>query len=236
GDFTTESLSVANVLVISNALHEQNARRWELPTPSAFTPQEIQAVVNFVDTGGGLLLVADHMPFPGAAAELASQFDITFLNGFVFSLNSADQPINPTIFRRPEWRGDGRSQGRIYDHAITRGRNDSEVINQIATFTGSAFRVNEPSVSLLAFRGNAVMHSPRVAWEFNQFARTRDVAGWSQGAALERGRGRVVLLGEAAMLTSQQMQDGSSAGFRSPEAQDNEQLALNILRWLSFVL
>jgi hypothetical protein len=129
-ELTEESLSAAGVLVISNALHEQNARRWVLPTPSAFTSQEIQVIVNFVE---------------------------------------------------------------------------------------------------------AVMYSPRVAWEFDQFTRTTNVSGWSQGAAIERGRGRVVLFSEAASLTSQQMQDGTTAGFRSPEARDNEQLALNIVHWLSFV-
>ena len=234
-EFTEESLSAVGVLVISNALHEQNTRRWVLPTPSAFTSQEIQVIVNFVEIGGGLLLIADHMPFPGAAAELASQFDITFTNGFVFTLNRSGQSINPTVFRRPEWQGSGRSQGRIDDHPITRGRYDSEVINQIATFTGSAFHVNESTAALLVFRGDAVMYSPRVAWEFDQFTRTTNVSGWSQGAAIERGRGRVVLFGEAAMLTSQQMQDGTTAGFRSPEARDNEQLALNVVHWLSFV-
>jgi hypothetical protein len=150
-ELTEESLSAASLLVISNALREQNVRRWVLPTPSAFTPQEIEAIVNFVEAGGGSLLIADHMPFPGAAAELASQFDITFTNGFVFTLNRSGQSINPTVFRRPEWRGSGRSQGRIDDHPITRGRYDSEVINQIATFTGSAFRVNESTTSLLVF-------------------------------------------------------------------------------------
>ena len=235
-DLTEESISAASVLVISNALHEQNVRRWELPTPSAFTPQEIETIVSFVEAGGGLLLIADHMPFPGAVAELASQFDVTFTNGFVFALNRSNQPINPTVFRRSEWRGSGRSQGRIDDHPITRGRYDSEIINQIATFTGSAFRVNESTASLLVFRGNTVMYSPRVAWKFDQYSRTRDVAGWSQGAAIERGRGRVVLFGEAAMLSSQRAQDGATVGFRSPEARDNEQLLLNVLHWLSFVL
>ena len=236
GQVTAESLSASSVLVISNALHEQNVGNWALPTPSAFTPQEIGAIVSFVESGGGLLLIADHMPFPGAVAELAAEFGVTLKNGFAFALNTSGQQINPAVFRRPERQNGGRSQGRIGDHPITRGRNESETINQVASFTGCAFRLKGNAESLLVFRGNTVMYLPRVAWEFDDGINAIEVAGWSQAAAIEQGNGRVVLFGEAAMLTSQIGGNGAALGFTATQARDNEQLLLNVLHWLSFAL
>ncbi|HYR11990.1 MAG TPA: DUF4350 domain-containing protein, partial [Longimicrobium sp.] len=57
--FTRQALAGARVLVIANALHPSNAQNWALPTPSAFTPQEIAAVEAWVREGGSLLLIAD---------------------------------------------------------------------------------------------------------------------------------------------------------------------------------
>ncbi|MHC4493774.1 MAG: hypothetical protein ACYTDU_19410, partial [Planctomycetota bacterium] len=88
--FSRMSLALARILVVVNALHERNrvkpspmATDWSLPTPSAFTPDEIDAVRDWVHDGGGLLLAADHMPFAGAAAALAAAFGVGFDNGFV---------------------------------------------------------------------------------------------------------------------------------------------------------
>ena len=58
----------------------------------------------------------------------------------------------------------------------------------------------------------------------------RSAAGRSQGIAFSFGTGRVVTLGDAAMLTSL----GGNAGF-DVEGVDNRKLTVNILRWLSEV-
>ena len=72
GPFSEESLSDVDLLVIANALHPRNEQDWSLPNPSAFTPDEVAAVREWVEGGGALLLIADHMPFPGAAASIAA--------------------------------------------------------------------------------------------------------------------------------------------------------------------
>ena len=56
-------------------------------------------------------------------------------------------------------------------------------------------------------------------------------AGKAQGLAFGWGQGRVVILGEAAMLTAQ-VDSGVSFGMNSP-GNDNRQFALNIMHWLS---
>jgi hypothetical protein len=80
--FTAEALRSVDVLVVANALAARNETDWTLPTPSAFAPEEIAAVRAWVAGGGSLLLIADHMPFAGAAADLAAAFGIRWANGF----------------------------------------------------------------------------------------------------------------------------------------------------------
>ncbi len=68
--------------------------------------------------------------------------------------------------------------------------------------------------------------------------KTRPAAGRAQGLALSYGQGRVVCLGEAAMLTAQVGGiEGNvvRTGMGVPGT-DNRQLVLNILHWLSGVL
>lgn len=61
-------------------------------------------------------------------------------------------------------------------------------------------------------------------------------AGRAQGIAFRLGKGRVVALGDAAMLSAQLTgSDNQPLGMNVPEI-DNKQLALNIMHWLSGIL
>jgi len=62
GPFTTSRLESGNIMVISNALNIINIENWYLPTPSAFTKKEISIIKQWVENGGSLFLIADHMP------------------------------------------------------------------------------------------------------------------------------------------------------------------------------
>ena len=46
------SLKAVDVLVIANPLHERNVEDWSLPTPCAFTGDEIAAVRAWAEKGG----------------------------------------------------------------------------------------------------------------------------------------------------------------------------------------
>ncbi len=61
-------------------------------------------------------------------------------------------------------------------------------------------------------------------------------AGRAQGVALKFGKGRVIVLGEAGMLSAQVVgQERRPFGMNRPGI-DNRQLALNIMHWLSGLL
>ena len=63
-----------------------------------------------------------------------------------------------------------------------------------------------------------------------------DAGGWSQGALLPYGLGRVAVFGEAAMFTAQLAGPAREpAGFNAPGAEANARLALRVLRWVARV-
>ncbi len=212
GKFTPESLRAGNVLVISNALNGRNRENWDPPHPSAFRSDEIAAVRDWVRGGGSLLLIADHMPFAGAAAELGKAFGVTFLNGYAIIPNAP----GPMSFRR--------SDGTLRDHTITAG------IGEVATFTGSAFEIEGEGRPLLVFGQGVVLvtapNDPKPA----------GVTGRLQGAALIAGQGRVAVFGEAAMFSAQLAgPQKAPMGMNHPAAKQNPQLLLNVMHWLTGV-
>jgi len=65
--------------------------------------------------------------------------------------------------------------------------------------------------------------------------KTLSAADRAQGIALQHGKGRVVVLGEAAMLSAEVTTRGFRFGMSVTDT-DNRQLALNIMHWLSGLL
>lgn len=220
GPFSGDALARCDVLVVANALHPRNREDWSLPTPSAFAPEEVAALRAWVEAGGGLWLIADHMPFAGAAAELGAAFGFELANGF--ALRSGHQ--GPDLFTRAEG---------IAADPLTDGDRPGLRVDQIATFTGSAFRPPPDARVLLTLGPGFVSLEPQRAWQFDEATPRRDVAGWAQGAAVQRGAGRVVVFGEAAMFTSQVTGDRPAVGLTHPDARDNTRLLRNLALWLA---
>lgn len=224
--FTADSLARGSILVIANALNERNVEDWSLPTPSAFSPDEIAAVKNWVKNGGSLLLIADHMPFPGCAEDLAREFGFTLNNGFA---TKADAPGGNDYFRSAD--------GTLTDHPITNGKSKHEQVDSVVTFTGEAFTGDSSIVGLLIFGENMASYMPQVAWQFNDSTPKVDIKGWYQAAVREFGKGRVAVVGEAAMFTAQLAgPERRQVGMSQPEAAQNPQFLLNMIHWLSRIL
>lgn len=222
--YSSRTLTGADVLVVVNALADRDVDHRALPTSPAFAPEEVSAVRAWVEGGGGLLLIADHMPFPGAAADLARGFGVEFMNGF--AINEAEW--DPLVFRR--------ARGTLRAHPITDGSRAGERIDSIVTFvSGQAFRGIEPRVCpLLVFGPGVVSINMERAWVFDEATPRVPVEGWLQGAAVEAGRGRVVLFGEAAMFAAQLVgPKRMPVGMNAPAATQNLQLLLNAIRWIA---
>lgn len=225
GRFTRTGLDRAKILVVANALAKENEEDWNLPTPSAFDSAEVAVVRDWVKEGGALWLVADHMPFPGAAGVLAMEFGIHMGNGFALDRKTDDGRMRFA-----------RSDGSLADHPITRGRNQSERIDSVYAFTGQAFRI-ESGVPLMTLRRDIILLMPEVAWQFSKLTPSLSATGMLQGAAVLFGKGRVATFGEAAMFSAQLAgPNRMPAGMNDPSAPQNAQFLLNVLHWLNGLL
>jgi len=232
--FTSDSLKSADILVIANALAAVNAEEsgnWALPTPSAFKADEIAAVKRWVEAGGALFLIVDHMPMPGAAGDLGRAFGVEFSNGFA-GLNDptgARPPnIGPMAFTL--------ANGTLDKGPWTEGRSPEERVQSVMTFTGSAFFPGPKVTPVLVFPAGFVSLTPDAAFDFKPETPRVPVAGWCQGAVLVAGKGRVAIFGEAAMFTAQLAGPAKSPmGMNAPEAKQNYQFLLNVVHWLSNV-
>ncbi|HRI58958.1 MAG TPA: hypothetical protein PK228_04530 [Saprospiraceae bacterium] len=207
-------LNECRIFVISNPLDSSNIGQWRLPTPSAFSAAEITAINDWVKNGGRLLLIADHMPFAGAAQALAQSFGFKFLNCFAFDNRERS-------FERFH-----RGNQSLADNELTRG------VDTVVTFTGSAFKIPKEAKPILTLK-NYTLSLPVVAWQFEENTPVVAGDGFSQGAYMEYGKGKVVVMGEAAMFSAQLAgPNRNPVGLNCPEAKANNQLLINIIHWL----
>ena len=165
------------------------------------------------------------MPMAGAAKELAAEFGFEFSNGFVFDTVSD----GPAVFKLQE--------GTLIGSVITKGRDKSESVEQITSFTGQGFKFPDDAIPVLIFNENYVNLLPDTAWVFDEKTIKFRVKGWSQGAFKEYGKGKIVAFGEAAMFTAQVSgEQRRPMGMNMPTAAQNPQFLLNVMRWLSGLL
>ncbi|MDX2122376.1 MAG: DUF4350 domain-containing protein [Gemmatimonadota bacterium] len=219
--FDSASLARVGLLVVANAVAPENARAWIRPILPAFTEAEVRAVRAWVERGGSLLLIADHMPFGEAAAGLGQAFGFAMAGGFVG--DSAGEDIPPFT----------RADGSLRDHPVTRGRSGGEAVTQVRSFTGQAFTVPPGAEPLLVLPAGSVTLLPDTAWRFSANTPRTPAAGLAQGAVRRFGRGRVAVFGEAAMFTAQLAgPNRARVGMNAPGAEGNATLALNLVRWL----
>ena len=225
GTFEKQGLKEGEILVISNALNEINVQDWYLPNPSAFTVAEIKVLKRWVKHGGSLFLIADHMPMAGAATDLAAGFGFAFSNGFVIQKEAS----GPDYFNIED--------GTLKESLITKGRDSTETVEQIVSFTGQGFRIPDDATPVLVFNEKYVNLMPDTAWVFNERTPSVSAAGWAQGAYKKFGKGRVVVFGEAAMFTAQLSGPQKfRAGMNNEAASENYRLLLNIIHWLDGLL
>lgn len=227
---TPNVLKDTSVLVIANALGSPSTN-WQPPFLAAFTHDEIDVIANWVAQGGALLLIADHTPFPIAIDDLASEFGFQFSHGHV----------NDYLYQRQD--------GSLAEHVITTGSPSkvkaslptfagnftiAKEINQVMTFGGSAFIAPDNAQVLLKITQDRVSLEPDIPFKIDGNTRRVNVKGWSQGAVMEFGQGRVAVFAEAMMFSSQlDPSTGQKHGFRSVGAEQNEAFLLNLMYWLS---
>ena len=192
-------------------------------TKPAFTPAECAAVREWVRGGGALLLIADHAPAGDAAAILGAEFGVNMSKGFT------GDPLNyERVALDSSWIRYSRANRNLGEHPITNGRNADERINSVLSFTGQSLKGPKESTALLKLSAQAYnVDDPNNPPK----AKVTSAAGRVQALAMPFGKGRVVVFGEAAMLSAQ----NTNFGMNYPGT-DNRQLVLNVAHWLTGLL
>lgn len=218
--FTKELLGQANVVVIAS--------------PGAITVSEIQILKDWIQQGGSLLAITDHD-------------NLTF-DELLYSLGAETQEISITLdsLHSSRYRQDGvtinpgsiyfsEPHGSLGNHPILQGRNESEKIKRVQTFAGRTVVGPTGSSALLLLSESAIdfmVVDPAQPNISRVAVKTKGLR--THGVAFNFGKGRVVALGEAAMITAQLWPPNYTpdAGMNVPGS-DNVQFALNIMRWLT---
>lgn len=227
------TLARCRLLIIANARPKEgsfDASRF--PMPSAFSDAEILAIHSWVATGGAFLFIADHMPFPGAAAKLGEAFGFEFNDGYAVENFTTEDEARAAFAMPMQFVID---DGTLLPHAMLNGGAASERVTKVTSFMGQAFRAPAGADALLRLPPNFISMMPDIPEQFALTNRRVPVGGWLQGAVVKVGGGRTAVFGDAGMFTAQlrKTRDGKAPlGFNSPLAEQNQRFILNLMAWL----
>lgn len=221
-----KTLSSAKILVIPNAYTKDYASYSTLEAPSVYSGPEIDLIKDWVQEGGSLLVLADHSPFAGGTIKLAEAFGFSYMTGHTLNKASLSSRINVNIDFSLE-------NGLLADHPITNGAMGRKKISHYFAFGGQAIIAPKEAVSILT--------TPDYFETLLGFSASRDfysalrlpTGGQSQGAAMEFGKGRLVIMGETGGFTAQLIKGSRAFGFENPEADENKEFVLATMRWLA---
>jgi hypothetical protein len=202
------SLAKSAVLVIVDPVNPKDPPKApKYQSTSAFTPQEIATIADWVKGGGALLMIADHPPYAGSLRALAASF------GFDIEMYAAQHVPKEEYF--------SFANGGLVDGPLTRG------LPPIQTFYGAAFTAPAAATPLLRFDSSwkmLVTDKPPRPMTRNDL----------RGATLAVGKGRVVLLAEAGAWSAQLLGSKKKPmGFNAPGAEGNKRFIRNVVRWLA---
>jgi hypothetical protein len=207
--FTHGSLQGVDVLVISNPLGQlSNDNNNSTP---AFTQAECDAAYEWVQRGGSLFLIADHAPVGDAAQPLAQRFGTRLGNNFVFDItpdNFTSDDVTELVFS---------DRNRLLGQSpIMQGRSESERLHRLVAFTGESVSIPKGATALLILSPTAgvvstgsdlqpMFDKDAAKAKANREAALKRAPAGAQGMAVAfpSGKGRVVISGEAGMMTAQ---------------------------------
>ncbi len=223
-------LANADLLVIANALGHGDMGSPDAVKP-AFTPAEVRAVEAWVRRGGALLMIADHAPMGDAARPLGEAFGVDMRAAYTADTLRAEGGHETILHFRP-------GRGLHVSHPIVAGRDTSERVRHVVAFTGQSLGGPPGAAQLLTLSEHAEdllvglgQHLGDVPAE-----RRRPAGGRAMGLAFGHGRGRVVVMGEAAMFTAQVAGPQRRPMGMNLPGNDDRRFALNVLRWLAGAL
>jgi hypothetical protein len=227
--FSRESLRSYDILVVAGAMGAKEPSDPKA-SQSAFTAQECDAVKDWVLRGGRLLLLTDHEPVASAEEGLTKRFGVDVSKRVVLDQSNHLKGFYSGLI---EYSRDNRL---LADHSITRGRGPSERVNKVLIFSGQSLKCSGSCSAILKLADTAYENLPG--------GEKISAAGRVQALAFNFGKGRVVITGDAGLLSAQLVTEDVTGkgdiqthpwGMNFP-GNNNRQLTLNVLHWLSGLL
>ncbi|MEM7464052.1 MAG: DUF4350 domain-containing protein [Pseudomonadota bacterium] len=217
----------SGILVIANPYLPEYRNFPAMTPPSAFSDEQIQAIHDWVNNGGSLLILADHAPLGGGSSKLAEKFGFEYLNGHAANTARADAGyVRVDIEFSTE-------NGLNEEHPITNGQSGRKPVNRYYAFGGQAFIPPPEAVQILTIPdGWSAIFTYRISAELQSALRI-DASGMAQGAAMDYGKGRIAVFSEAGGFTSQIIDGTRRFGFNTEDGEENPELILSTLRWLA---
>lgn len=222
--FTKAYLDYYDMVLIITALPFPFTTKTEVTDEVTFTSEEITALFEWVNQGGSLLVFSEHAPFDQAINPLLKRF------GIQSSVGTTRDTLNyDTEIGRPGWIVFSESNQLLNsEHPITLGRTESEKIENIMTFGGSALSgAGYTNLFRLAESSENIEHPTGVG----PIGR-----GDSQCLVGRVGEGKIVAFGDSNGFTAMvfRMDDDSiQPGGMTTAGYQWRQLVLNTLHWLS---
>lgn len=178
------------------------------PEDGKFEDMEIKAILEFVNNGGGLFLVADE---GGDAKSKSNLNDIASQFGFAFATDVMNDDVDHV--EKPEF----ITVGSATRHFITRD------VSQIVFASGCSIDMNDEEIIVLVKSGP---NATRKVYENDQWGEPELAVDRPLIIAKRQGQGKVVALGNFSIITSLSKTYGLYAA-------SNFTLVGNIFAWLA---
>jgi hypothetical protein len=224
--FTKEYLSKYNLLVIMPAMPFEFGSKNQVTNEVTFTPDELNALHDWVSNGGSLLMFSEHAPIDKSVTPLFNKFGIQSSIGIVSDSIHCDSTLKvagfKTLIKYTTMNGLLNQA-----HPITLGTQNGERIQNIVTYGGSGL-TGEGYTNILQLAPSAIIK------KYNGSLPSGTAN--SQCLAGKVGKGKLVALGDCNGFTAMYipLKNGEKyvAGMQVANY-DWKQFALNTFHWLS---
>lgn len=183
--------------------------------------QEVETTLQWIENGGSMLIAVDPAPYARGSRGLVERLGVRMHERLVVDVGHAE-PASPS------WLVFSRETDLLGAHPILDGTADLPPVNSVVAFGAQAMEPPEGAVTLLRLSPSAA----EVERDGDPPTSGSRAGGLAVAVAFERGRGRVVVLGDSQLITVDPIRGAAPTGLGWPGSH-NERFTRALLRWLA---